>query len=132
MTLSFCSPINQQLKSQTVNVTDKRNLINDKDFYEWLRGFSDAESNFHIKKDLRKESVFQFIFRIELHINDRPLLEYIQNRLQIGVVYPVNLKENLVRSSWEVFSKEDIFKLIKIFDLHQLNTSKQLDSLAWK
>nr|YP_010691061.1 GIY endonuclease [Phellinus igniarius]WBU93162.1 GIY endonuclease [Phellinus igniarius] len=106
--------------------------MNDKDFYEWLRGFSDAESNFHIKKDLRKESVFQFIFRIELHINDRPLLEYIQNRLQIGVVYPVNLKENLVRSSWEVFSKEDIFKLIKIFDLHQLNTSKQLDSLAWK
>lgn len=132
ITLSLYSPINQQQKSQTANIIDKRNLISDKDFYEWLRGFSDAESNFYIKRDNRKDSVFQFKFKIELHINDRPLLEYIQNRLQIGVVYPVNLTEKLVRSSWEVYSKEDILKLIKIFDLYQLNTSKQLDYLAWK
>ena len=132
ITLFFLSPFNQQHKSQTVNVKKKRNLISDEDFYDWLRGFSDAESNFNIKKDNRKESVFQFYFKIELHINDRPLLEYIHKRLQIGVVYPVNLKENLVRSSWEVYSKNDILKLIKIFDLHQLNTSKQLDYLAWK
>lgn len=132
ITVSFYFPISQQQKSQIANVTDKRNLISEEDFYEWLRGFADAESNFKIKRDNRKDSVFQFYFRIELHINDRPLLEYIQNRLQIGVIYPVKLKENLVRSSWEVYSKNDLFKIIKIFDLHQLNTSKKLDYLAWK
>ena len=66
ITLSLYSPINQQQKSQTANIIDKRNLISEKDFYEWLRGFSDAESNFYIKRDNRKDSVFQFKFKIEL------------------------------------------------------------------
>ena len=69
-----------------------------------------------------------------MQTNDRPLLEYKLNRLQIGVVYHVGLKTNLNRSSWKVYSKKDIIKLIKIFDIHQLNinTSKQIKYLSWK
>ena len=60
-----------------------------------------------VKKNNRKYSIFQFYFRIELHIKDRTLLEYIQNQREVGVVYSVDLKNNLVRSSWEVYFKKE-------------------------
>nr|QCI56424.1 hypothetical protein [Hypsizygus marmoreus] len=111
---------------------DKRDLVKNKDFYEWLRGFTDGEGNFYISRDKRKASVFKFSFRIELHRNDRPLLEYIQNRLKIGKVYPLELKDTTRKSSWEVYNKKDVENLIKIFDLNDFNTTKQLDFLAWR
>ena len=41
---------NKRLISNDANVMDIRNLVNDADFYEWLRGFTDAEGCFSIFK----------------------------------------------------------------------------------
>ena len=60
------------------------------------------------------------------------MLEYIQNRLQIGKVYPLNLNSQTDHVRWVVMSKKDIYKLIKIFDINPLNTTKYLDYINWK
>ena len=109
--------------------TAKRNLVCDADFYEWLRGFTDAEGCFSIFK---QGDYFKFRFQIKLHCDDRPLLEYIQNRLQIGKVYPLDLNSQTDHARWVVTSKKDLSKLIKIFDLNPLNTTKYLDYINWK
>lgn len=72
-----------------------------------------------------------------MHINDRPLLIYIRNRLDIGNIYPKSI-ENIspetdkLASSWEVTSSGELLKIINILDSHPLNTTKQIDYLAWR
>ena len=120
---------NKRLLSNVANDTDKRNLVSDTDFYEWLRGFTDAEGCFSIFK---QGDYFKFRFQIKLHCDDRPLLEYIQNRLQIGKVYPLNLNSHTDHARWVLMSKKDLYKLIKICDINPLNTTKYLDYINWK
>lgn len=60
------------------------------------------------------------------------MLEYIQNRLQIGKVYPLNLNSQTDHARWVVVSKKDLYKLIQIFDINPLNTTKYLDYINWK
>ena len=119
----------KRLLSNVANDTDKRNLVSDTDFYEWLRGFTDAEGCFSIFK---QGDYFKFRFQIKLHCDDRPLLEYIQNRLQIGKVYPLNQNSQTDYAKWVVVSKKDLSKLIQIFEINPLNTTKYLDYINWK
>lgn len=64
-----------------------RDLLSDEEFYEWLRGLIDGEGCFYIKKNLsRKNSPFTFILLLNLHIDDRVALDYVQKRLNIGKV----------------------------------------------
>lgn len=110
-------------------------MINNSDFYDYLRGLSDGESNFQITQDHRGICSFKFKFRIGMHINDRPLLVYIRNRLCLGKIYPISIEgilseEDKLTSVWEVYSFDDLLKLITIFDNYPLNTTKQLDYLA--
>jgi hypothetical protein len=90
-----------------------------------------------------------------MHINDRPLLVYIRNRLGLGQIYPISIESILpafappcfcqikgkrqakgqgekdkLTSVWEVYSFDDVLKIINIFDKYPLNTTKQLDYLA--
>ena len=64
----------------TLNKQVTRNRISNSDFYEYLKGLSDGESNFKITQDHRGNCSFKFKFRIGMHVNDRPLLVYIRNR----------------------------------------------------
>lgn len=112
-------------------------MVSDFEFYEFFRGLSDGESNFQITQDKRGNCVFKFKFRIEMHINDRPLLIYIRNRLGLGKIYPKDIENVLpekdkLSSTWEVTSLSELFKIINILDNHPLNTIKQLDYLAWR
>ena len=67
--------------------------INKTNFNEWFVGFSDAESNFLITPDNRGEHTrFYFRFTIGLHIDDKPLLQYIKAQLGCGII--VNNKDN--------------------------------------
>lgn len=98
---------------------------------------SDGESNFQITQDHRGNCSFKFKFRIGMHINDRPLLVYIRNRLGLGKIYPISIESILpekdkLTSVWEVYSFDDVLKIINIFDKYPLNTTKQLDYLAWR
>ena len=73
---------------------------------------------------------FRFIFKIKLHREDRPLLEYLKTQYDMSRVYPILLKSNYQYfSSWEVVRQEEVLKLKEIFDMKPLNTSKYLDYL---
>jgi LAGLIDADG endonuclease len=70
-----------------------------------------------------------------MHINDRPLLVYIRNRLGLGEIFPISIESILpekdkLTSVWEVYYLDDVLKIINIFDKYPLNTTKQLDYLA--
>jgi LAGLIDADG endonuclease len=60
------------------------------------------------------------------------LLEYLTTHLNIGQVYPKDINSENMLSTWEVHKKDDLLKLIEIFDKHPLNTTKYLDFLAWR
>jgi hypothetical protein len=70
-----------------------------------------------------------------LHISDRPLFVYIRNRLGLGKIYPIIIESILpekvkLTSLWELYSFDDVLKLINIVDMYPLNTTKHLDYLA--
>ena len=50
----------------------------------------------------------------------------------MGNVYPSEVPNSNISSTWEVTKQEDLLKLIGIFDIRPLNTSKHLDYLLWK
>lgn len=117
-----------------MKIINKNNLLdlsqNMLDFYSWFVGFADAESNFSIvpKQDINGDvNRFTFVFGIGLHIDDVEALEYIQSKLNIGIVRTYKDECKFV-----VTKSEDICKLISIFDLYNLNTSKYLDYLDFK
>jgi len=98
---------------------------------------SDGDSNFQITLDHRGNCSFNFKFRTGMHINDRPLLVYIRNRLGLGQIYPISIESILkekdkLTSVWELYSLDVVLKIINIFEKYPLNTTKQLDYLAWK
>ena len=132
ITLTYCLIIRynhinyskKRLISNDATQIDIRNLVSDSDFYEWLRGFVDAEACFSIFK---QGNYFKFRFQIKLHCDDRPLLEYLGNRLLIGKVYTLDLKSKTDQARWVVVSQKDLSKLIRIFDINPLYTTKYLD-----
>ncbi len=99
-------------------------------FDSWFAGFSDAESSFSIvpKQDSKGNiNRYTFMFVIGLHLDDYEALEYIKNKLNIGTVRIAKDECKFV-----VTKKEEISKLISLFDVHKLNTSKYLDFLDFK
>jgi hypothetical protein len=106
--------------------------ISEYDLYEWLRGFADGEGCFQISPRINRPFTISFVFRIKLHKDDRPLLEYLTTHLNIGQVFPKDINSENMSSTWEVCKKDDLLKLIKIFDKHPLNTTKYLDFIAWR
>nr|UYG49005.1 NADH dehydrogenase subunit 4 [Rhizoctonia sp.] len=104
-----------------------KDLLNDDQFSEWFSGFSDGESCFSIAEKSNKPFSFEFPFRIELHRDDLPLLEYIQNRLGMGTI-----NSSLNSCTWRVSAQKDILKLIELFNKYPLNTSKQLNFSDWQ
>lgn len=100
--------------------------------HEWLRGFTDGEGCFLFTPLKTRPFTFKFVFKIKLHKDDRPLLEYLKTRLNIGNVYPVDISDTNKSCTWEVFKKEDLLKLIEILDKQPLNTTKYLDYILWR
>ena len=83
---------------------------------------------------MRKDrvSTFRFVFKIKLHKDDRPLLEYLSSKFNIGKVYPKDISIETISSTWEINTRADLLRLIEILDIHPLNTTKYLDYLLWK
>jgi hypothetical protein len=70
---------------------------------------------------------FTFKFSIGLHIDDLHVLNYIKDKLGFGIVYAYKST-----CYFNVTKKEDILKIIAIFDIYTLNSSKRLDYLDLK
>jgi len=100
--------------------------MSDEDFIEWFRGISDGESTFYIKSK-NNDKNFEFRFRIFMHIDEKPLLLFIQSRLGIGKIY--TLKKSV---EFNVSSQKEIIKIIEIFNHNPLNTTKHLNFLDFK
>lgn len=111
---------------------DVRDLVKDTDFYEWLRGFTDAEGSFSINNGAKSKNYFGFSYRLTLHRDDYPLLVYICKRLGIGTVYPLILTADTKAVTFKISNPADILKLIAIFDKYPLNTTKYFDYLDWR
>ena len=110
------------------NTTNKNSDI--EEFYKWFVGLSDAEGSFGIfPLFINKNKVESFIFKfnIWLHLDAEDVLNFIKNKLGFGLVYTY---KNTV--TFRVTKKEDIWKLIDIFDKYTLNTSKFLDFIDFK
>ena len=95
------------------------------DFIEWFVGLTDGEGYFGIISN--GSAAFKFIFRIELHVDEEPMLNFIKSTLGFGKVY--SIKDS---SMWVVANQSDIVKLIDIFTNRPLNTTKLLNFLAFK
>jgi len=60
------------------------------------------------------------------------LLEYLITHLNIGQLFPKDFNSKNMLCTWEVYKKDELLKLIEIFDIHPLNTTKYLDFIAWR
>lgn len=112
------------IKPQLNKPYSTNSIENDKEFYKWFSGFTDAEGNFMI---LTLPKGFTFKFSIGLHIDDLHVLNYIKDKLGFGIVYAYKST-----CYFNVTKKEDILKIIAIFDIYTLNSSKRLDYLDLK
>lgn len=59
----------------------------EREFLEWLAGFTDGEGNFHIRLIALEDNTYksaQFTFQIALHKDEIKVLEYIMNTLKCG------------------------------------------------
>ena len=73
-------------------------------FYQWLTGFVDGEGSFQInllKNSKGNITKFSFLFKINLHVDDKHVLFAIIELLNMGKVYIMTYKSNEKRKkSW--------------------------------
>jgi cytochrome c oxidase subunit 3 len=95
----------------------------EKDFIEWLVGFTDAEGNFNIKlNDLTNNSYknVQFTFQIGLHEDEEEVLNYIMNTLKCG-----HISKSEGRLNYFVNDINSLlYIIVPIFEYVNLNSSK--------
>lgn len=114
--------------SCSVNTLEENSESNK--FLEWFCGFTDGEGGFFISKITSQgRSAYSFNFRITLHIDDSLCLCNIRDTLGFGKVYEYKDRNN---ASFSVSTKEDIKKLITIFDSYPLQSTKLLNFLDFR
>lgn len=97
---------------------------------EWFCGFTDGEGSFYITKITSQgRSAYSFNFRINLHIDDSLCLYIIRDTLGFG---KVNEYKDKNYCYFSVSKKEDIKKLIMIFDSYPLQFTKLLNFLDFR
>jgi len=93
-------------------------------FYDWFRGFTDAEGSFQIT--YLRDNFWRFSFEIKLHIDDIKVLHFIKDTLGIGKVY-----ESEKSCRFIVSKQSEIKKILDIFTNYPLISSKRLNLLTW-
>lgn len=103
--------------------------ISNEDFLNWFVGLSDGESSFYFTRTIINNLYikYSFIFKLTMHIDDRKVLEYLHQNLNIG-----RLVIDGDEISFIVSKKEEIIILINIFSKYNLNTTKHLNFRDWK
>lgn len=113
-----------ELKSSIFSLTLSRD-----NFFEWFRGFTDAEGCFYIttQNASPSSSTFSFAFTITVHKDDIKVLEIIKQYLQMGNIY---LKGNVV--TFKISKQKEINTIIEMFTKAPLNSIKQLEFWTFK
>lgn len=73
-------------KAELAAPSDHLKLLTNKEFHQWLVGFSDAESNFSVYLRKDKKRGINFSFKIELHSKDINVLYFLKEKLECGTV----------------------------------------------
>ncbi|VBB87354.1 Putative LAGLIDADG endonuclease/maturase (mitochondrion) [Podospora comata] len=107
-----------------------KNQVN-KNFYEWVAGFIDAEGCFHIKRKIMSNNKIRYYFEfvIKLHIDDEAVLRTICHILGVGRVV---LRPKYNTCSFEVGSEKELRILIDLLDEFQLMGDKYLDYINFR
>ena len=94
----------------------------------FAEGYGESNFNIYLRKD--KQSVIQFMFRIELHKDDIHVLYFIKEKLGCGHVTSSKTRNS---ASFYITKSEDLInKLFPIFENFPLNTTKHLDFVVFK
>jgi hypothetical protein len=93
-------------------------------FYKGFLGFTDTEGTFTIVSSIKG---FSFKFSIGLHIDDLNVLNNIKDKLGFANIY---ISNNTCH--FNVTRKDDILKLINMFDIYLLNSTKRFYYLDFK
>jgi len=124
--------IRYQIKNTALVVESNNKSIKlDKNFIQWLVGFTDAEGNFNISlKGLNQNSYnsLNITFQIGLHIDDLYILEYIKDKLNCG---SISISEN--RCNFFVNDQKSLINVIlPIFKYTELKSSKYFQFLIFE
>jgi len=124
--------IRYQIKNTALVVESNNKSIKlDKNFIQWLVGFTDAEGNFNISlKGLNQNSYnsLNITFQIGLHIDDLYILEYIKDKLNCG---SISMSEN--RCNFFVNDQKSLINVIlPIFKYSELKSSKYFQFLIFE
>jgi hypothetical protein len=76
------------------------------EFLEWFVGLADGEANFLIVLD-KNRMIAKFRFKINVHIDDALVLEFIASTLKVG---KAKISENGKYATYEVSAFKDILK----------------------
>lgn len=109
----------------------------DRDFGNWLAGFTDGEGSFAITRSVRPtatQTYFGCIIALGLRDDDRAILEEIMARTGCGRIYNQKRIEegSKPRAVWKVFSRADCMRMVQVFDQFPLRAKKARDFTVWR
>lgn len=111
--------------------SNKKFIHLDKNFIDWLVGFTDAEGNFNISLKGLKGNIYNSLnltYQITLHITDLSVLEYIKNKLNCG-----NISKSGDKCNYFVNDQKSLVNVIvPIFNNVELKSSKFFQFLNFK
>lgn len=126
----LCNPLSIKNSILTLE-SNKKSIKLDKNFINWLVGFTDAEGNFNISlKGLQdnKYNSLSLTFQIDLHKNDLYVLEYLRDKLNCGSISKCGDKCNYFVND----QKSLINVILPIFNSVELKSSKYFQFLVFK
>ncbi len=110
----------------------------DEHFGHWFAGFADGEGSFVITRRGANGTGYGCSFIIIVRADDRPILEEIRDRFQIGLIHAI--KPSRVTSGHHsragaglyITRKEDVLRLVAVFDRYPLRAKKRNDYQIWR
>ena len=113
--------------------------MNNRDWHIWLAGLIDGEGCFVLSKGRTPRHLIPTPqFKLGMRLDDRPILEEIRDKLDMGAVYtrssntgPKSPKNGKPAAEWVVFKKTDIIRLVELLRHCPLRTRKAKDFYTW-
>lgn len=120
------------------NFLPKPRCLDDRDFCNWLSGFTDGEGCFQIicnrhMKAGREYANYMCHFMIGLRMDDAEVLYLCKDKTGLGVVrlYP-KIDGVHDQARWCIERKRDSLALVNLFDHYPLRAKKRKDYVVWR